>query len=239
MHQAHQELAFRRSVMGAISLRLWWGVGLALAIGIWTSPESWALTASPTAVTFQAVQGATNPLSQTVSVSKSNSRPSSWVAIDNAPWLTVSPGAGSIRGTAKVGLAVNVAGLAAGTYSATVTINADKGGGIASVPVTLTVAPSTTTSSSTTSSSSTTPVASTSTTASLTWSPVTSTNLAGYKVYVGTASGRYGTPLNVGNVSSYVLSNLTAGTTYYFVVTSYNSSGGESAPSNEVSKSIY
>ena len=73
----------------------------------------------------------------------------------------------------------------------------------------------------------------------LTWSPVTSTNLAGYKVYMGTASGRYGTPLIVGNVSSYVLSNLTAGTTYYFVVTSYNSSGGESAPSNEVSKSIY
>ena len=75
--------------------------------------------------------------------------------------------------------------------------------------------------------------------ASLTWNPVTSTNLAGYKVYVGTASGRYGTPLDVGNVTGYVVNNLAVGNTYYFVVTSYNSSGGESLPSSEVSKSIY
>jgi hypothetical protein len=63
--------------------------------------------------------------------------------------------------------------------------------------------------------------------------------LAGYKVYVGTASGRYGSPITVGNVTSYVISNLTLGNTYYFVVTSYSSSGAESAYSNEVSKSIY
>lgn len=68
---------------------------------------------------------------------------------------------------------------------------------------------------------------------------MTSTNLAGYKVYMGTASGLYGTPLDVGNVTSYVMSNLAIGNTYYFVVTSYNSSGSESLPSTEVSKSIY
>ena len=56
---------------------------------------------------------------------------------------------------------------------------------------------------------------------------------------MGTASGRYGTPLDVGNVTAYVVSNLTLGTTYYFVVTSYSTSGSESAYSNEVSKSIY
>ena len=233
MYHAHQKLTFRPGVVSAVSLRLWCGIGLALAFGVWTSPEAWALTVSPAAMTFQAVQGATNPPSQTVNVSKSNKRQSSWIATDNAPWLSVSPGVGSITGTAQVGLTVNTAGLAAGTYTATVTIIVDKGGS-SSVPVTLTVAPSTTSRSSTSTS-----VTSTSTTASLTWSPVTNTNLAGYKVYMGTASGRYGTPLDVGNVTNYVMSNLVIGNTYYFVVTSYSTSGGESLPSTEVSKSIY
>ena len=56
---------------------------------------------------------------------------------------------------------------------------------------------------------------------------------------MGTVSGRYGTPLDVGNVTSYTISNLALGTTYYFVVTSYSNSGSESSYSNEVSKSIY
>jgi len=63
--------------------------------------------------------------------------------------------------------------------------------------------------------------------------------VAGYNVYVGTASGVYGPPINVGNVTSYVVNNLVIGNTYYFVVTDYNTSGVESAPSNQVSKSIY
>jgi hypothetical protein len=58
-------------------------------------------------------------------------------------------------------------------------------------------------------------------------------------VYVGTAPGVYGLPISLGSVTSYVMSNLSIGTTYYFVVTAYNTSGGESLPSNEVSRSIY
>jgi fibronectin type III domain protein/BACON domain-containing protein len=233
MHQGYQDLTFRRGASGALSLRLWCGMGLALAIGVWTSPEAWALTVSPTAMSFQAVQGATNPPSQTVNVSKSNNRTTSWAATDNATWLTVSPGIGTITSTAQVAVAVNTTGLAAGTYTATVTITVYKGGST-SVPVTLTVAPAATTSSLTTTTST-----SSSTSASLTWAADTSTGLAGYKVYMGTASGVYGTSLNVGNVTSYVVSNLAVGTTYYFVVTAYNTSGSESPPSNEVSKSIY
>jgi fibronectin type III domain protein/BACON domain-containing protein len=236
MHQGHQDLTFRRGVMGTLSLRLCWGIGLALAVSIWTSPEAWALTVSPTAMTFQAVQGATNPPSQTVNVSKPYNRNTTWTATDSATWLTVSPGVGAITSTAQVAVAVNTTGLAAGTYSATVTIKVDKGGS-ASIPVTLTVAPAATSLS--TSSPTTTTVTSTSTAATLTWNPVTSTDLAGYKVYMGTASGVYGTSLNVGNVTSYMVNNLVLGTTYYFVVTGYNSSGSESLPSNEVSKSIY
>jgi len=233
MHQAHQDLIFRQGAIGGFSFRLWWGIGLALAVGIWTPPEAWALNVSPTAITFQAVQGATNPPSQTVNVSKPNNHQTNWTATDNATWLTVSPGVGTITRLAQVAVSVNTTGLAAGTYAATVTIMMAKGGS-ASVPVTLTVAPAATTSSSTT-----TTVTGTSTAATLTWNPVTSTNLAGYKVYMGTASGVYGTSINVGNVTSYMVSNLTLGNTYYFVVTDYNTSDVESLPSNEVSKSIY
>jgi hypothetical protein len=78
-----------------------------------------------------------------------------------------------------------------------------------------------------------------STTASLTWSPNTETDVAGYKVYVGNAPGVYGAPINVGKVTSYVLSNLIPGNTYYFAVSAYDTSGNESAPSSVVSKSIY
>jgi hypothetical protein len=45
--------------------------------------------------------------------------------------------------------------------------------------------------------------------------------------------------LDVGKVTSYVVTNLVLGNTYFFVVTSYSTSGAESAHSNEVSKSIY
>jgi hypothetical protein len=56
---------------------------------------------------------------------------------------------------------------------------------------------------------------------------------------MGTASGVYGPPINVGNVTSYVVNNLVIGNTYYFVVKDYDTSGVESSPSNEVTKSIY
>lgn len=233
MSHAHRAVTFGIRVIRAISRCRWLGLGLVLAVGFWPSSEVWAVTVSPTAMTFQAVQGASNPPTQTVTVSKSNKRQSSWMASDNATWLAISPGVGTISKTAQIVLAVNTVGLAAGTYTATLTIIIDKGGST-SVPVTLMVAPATTSGSSTT-----TPGAGSSTMASLTWSPVTSANLAGYKVYMGTASGRYGTPLDVGNVTSYAASNLALGNTYYFAVTSYNTSGGESLPSSEVSKSIY
>jgi hypothetical protein len=233
MRQAHRDLTFRRGSIRAQAVRLGWGIGLALAIGIWTPPEAWALTVSPTAMTFQSMQGGTNPSSQTVNVSKPNNKQTNWTATDSATWLTVSPGTGSIGGTAQFAVGVNTTGLAAGTYTATVTIKVDKGGS-ASIPVTLTVAPATTTSLSTTTTST-----NTSTTAALTWSADTSSGVAGYNVYLGTASGVYGPPINAGNVTSYVVNNLSFGNTYYFAVTAYNSSGSESPPSNEVTKSIY
>lgn len=83
--------------------------------------------------------------------------------------------------------------------------------------------------------------------ATLTWtaptttmdeSALTGTNIiTGYKVCYGTASGNYTTSVDVGNVTTYTVTGLSGGTTYYFAVTASNSSG-ESGYSNEVSKTI-
>ena len=69
----------------------------------------------------------------------------------------------------------------------------------------------------------------------ITWDPNTEPDLAGYEVFYGTASQSYGTPINVGNVTSYTITGLTAGQTYFFAVRAYDSSNNESGFSNEVS----
>jgi hypothetical protein len=78
-------------------------------------------------------------------------------------------------------------------------------------------------------------VSNVSTPITLVWDPNTEPNLAGYKVYVGTTSGVYSAPIDVGNVTSYIVPGLTAGTLYYFVVTAYDLTANESGWSNEVS----
>ncbi|MBZ5538878.1 MAG: fibronectin type III domain-containing protein, partial [Acidobacteriia bacterium] len=70
----------------------------------------------------------------------------------------------------------------------------------------------------------------------LTWDPNTDA-VAGYKVYYGTASHTYGTPVDVGNQTTYTVTGLTPAT-YFFAITAYNSARTESGFSNEVSKTI-
>ena len=75
---------------------------------------------------------------------------------------------------------------------------------------------------------------------SLTWTAPTTyndgtpvTDLAGYKLYTGIASGSYQQSVDTGNRTSYTLSALSDGATYYFAVTAYDTAGVESAYSNE------
>ncbi len=72
---------------------------------------------------------------------------------------------------------------------------------------------------------------------SLTWNSNTEPDLAGYKVYYGTASHSYGSPVVLGKQTTYTVTGLGSGT-YFFVVSAYDTSGNESGPSNEVSKII-
>lgn len=65
------------------------------------------------------------------------------------------------------------------------------------------------------------------------WPANTESDLAGYKVYWGTAAGTYPNSQNVGNTTSYIIPGLTEGTRYYIVVTAYDSEGNEGAKSIE------
>jgi len=59
--------------------------------------------------------------------------------------------------------------------------------------------------------------------------------VAGYRLHYGTSSGSYTQTIDVGTNTLATVSNLTAGQTYYFAVTAYNSAGLQSQLSNEVS----
>jgi hypothetical protein len=69
------------------------------------------------------------------------------------------------------------------------------------------------------------------------WNTNPEPDIAGYKLLYGTASGSYSSTIDVGNVTSYVLS-LSASQTYYFVVQAYNTSGLQSAYSTEASFTV-
>jgi len=62
-------------------------------------------------------------------------------------------------------------------------------------------------------------------------------DLAGYKIYYGTSSGNYTQSIDVGNITSAAISNLSSGT-WCFATTAYDTSGNESDYSNEACKTI-
>jgi len=71
----------------------------------------------------------------------------------------------------------------------------------------------------------------------VTWNANTESDLAGYRVYYGTAPGSYGAPIALGKVTAHQLTGLLSGTTYYVALTAFDTSGNESGFSAEVSAS--
>jgi len=71
-------------------------------------------------------------------------------------------------------------------------------------------------------------------TATLAWTPSSSTDLTGYKLYCGTLSRTYDQIFTIGKQTSFSVNTLQAGKTYYFALTSYNSRGLESGFSEEI-----
>jgi hypothetical protein len=185
-----------------------------------------APTASPviglsvSTMAFTGTAGGSNPATQSFTISNAGTGTLSWAVGDNAAWLTLSPTSGTDSGT--VSASVSLSGLAAGTYSGIITVSA-AGATSKTILVTLTISSPTSTSGS----------------ATLSWAANTDSDLAGYKVYMGTQSGVYGTSIAVGNVTTYQPANLQPNTTYFFSVTALDTAGNESLHSSEVSKSIY
>lgn len=60
------------------------------------------------------------------------------------------------------------------------------------------------------------------------------TNVTGYNIYYGPASGSYTNEISFGNVTNCTISGLVQGGVYYFAATSYDSFGDESPFSNEL-----
>ncbi len=66
------------------------------------------------------------------------------------------------------------------------------------------------------------------------WNANDETDLAGYNVYYGITSGNYSTSVDVDNQTSYLLTGLVSGQTYYIAVKAYDMSGNESPFSSEI-----
>ncbi len=174
-----------------------------------------SLAVAPNSLTYTATQGAANPAAQTITISANGA----WTVSDNASWLSLSPTSGSKNGT--ITASVNTVTATRGPNSTTITVTS--GGITRTVNVTLTLNPQASSS------------------VTLTWNANTESDLAGYKVYRANSSGAYGAPIAAipGNTTSYIVTGLQFGTTYFFVVTAYDIAGNESAYSNEVSRSIF
>ena len=82
------------------------------------------------------------------------------------------------------------------------------------------------------------PVAATAGSVSLAWDPNTEDDLAGYKVYIGTASQTFSQIIDVGHVTAFTVTDLLEGETYFSTVTAYDIFVNESDFSNEVSTTI-
>lgn len=97
----------------------------------------------PSSFTFEGVYGSVGPSPLTLYISNSGDRTLNWTVSDDAAWLTLSPLSDSCTSeTDQVQVSVLIAGVAAGTYTATITIadgNAQNSPQL--VPVTLIIYP--------------------------------------------------------------------------------------------------
>ena len=68
--------------------------------------------------------------------------------------------------------------------------------------------------------------------------PISLSDIDGYRIYYGTSKGSHPNQVNItsGSVTSKTIGNLASGKKYYLVMTTYDNSGRESAKSPEINK---
>jgi hypothetical protein len=85
-------------------------------------PEIWY---DPTSLSFYANEGDANPASKSLWIRNDGGGSLDWSVSDDAGWLSLAPPSGSSTGeTDDVTLSVDITGMSAGSYSATITIAA-------------------------------------------------------------------------------------------------------------------
>jgi hypothetical protein len=196
-----------------------------VTLTVTASTSGGTINLSPTGLAFSGTVGGTNPVAQAFSLTNTGGGTLSWTLSDNATWLQLNTASGTtMTETDTISASVTTSGLAAGTYNGIITVTASGASNSPrQIPVSLTLS------------------ATVAGTASLTWNANTDSDLAGYKVYQGTSSGTYTAPVATmpKGTTSYTVTGLQTGTTYFFIITAYDSAGNESLHSNEVSKSIF
>jgi hypothetical protein len=223
-----------------------------LLIGLFAAPAfAQNIQISPASLSATLVKGQSTAL--TLNLQKTGPAQHVWEPKTSVGWITLSPGYGSANTITteldQLRLTINSSSLALGTNSGLVYVF-ESGSGVSrmiTVPVTVTVSQTGTTPPPPppppspiggVSPPPPPPPSPTNGTATVTWAANSESDLAGYKLYVGTSSGIYNRTIDVGKVTSYSIS-LPKGSTYFFVLTAYDNSGNESGRSAETSRSLY
>ena len=103
-------------------------------------PAPPVLAVTPATLAFSGTVGGASPAAKTFAVSNTGGGSMDWTASESAAWMSVSPGSGTNAGTVTV--TPTITGLAAGTYTADVTVAAPGAtGSPKTVAVTFTVSP--------------------------------------------------------------------------------------------------
>ena len=198
-------------------------ISLIVSGGVTTPTPSMLL--NPASLSFSGTVGGTNPLAKTMNLVNPTGGTLTWSMTESAAWLALNTAAGTTTTeTDRVSASVSIQGLAAGTYSTVIAVTASGAANSPQqIPVSLILSQ---------------PTPSTTGSISLSWTANTEADLAGYKVYIGTQSRLYNSPITLGPVAAYNAANLTIGKTYYFCISAFDSAGNESSCSTEVSKPL-
>lgn len=107
-------------------------------IRAWSAPTTPVLGLSPKSLSFSATAGGINPAAQTVSVTNQGAGTLSYTDASSPSWLNISPASGTAP--SSISVQPNISGLAAGTYTGTVTVTPNAGAA-QTISVTLTLNP--------------------------------------------------------------------------------------------------
>ncbi|TKS57740.1 MAG: hypothetical protein EWM72_03467 [Nitrospira sp.] len=180
---------------------------------------------NPTSLSFSGTAGGAAPLAKTINLTNPTGGTLTWTLTKSATWLGMNITSGTTTTEIdQISASVSISGLGAGTYSTTISVTASGASNSPQqIPVSLTLNQPTVTTGS----------------VQVAWDANTETDLAGYKIYIGIQPGIYNAPITIGNVTSYSVTNLPTGKTYYVSVTAYDTAGNESPHAPEVSKSFF